>query len=435
MIDDPQHPDLPPESEPGTDAPGSSPATAGGRGPGLRVGRGGRGVVGGFLAVLAVVIVSLNLRPGATSLGPLMADVVASYGQGGTASGFLTALPCLAFGMLGAVAVPLSRRIGLTGTVVASFVLVTLGLLLRPTADTFLAFTLLSVLALVGPALGNVVVPAWIKRHGGRRSVLLVTTYTTVLAIGGAGGSMLAVPLAPGGGEGWRESLQFWGLISVGVVAVWAIVLTRTGHDFPPEGPQGTLRTSLLRSPTAIALTVMFALQSTNAYTQFGLLPQILTDSGVTPARAGLIVGSISGWGIVGGLVMPTIIDRSRRLPWIVGGLGLLTASGYAGLLLAPGLSPLLWTSVLGIGGFAFPSVLALIPARSRDPLITARLSGMVQPVGYLLAAVGPIAAGAVLEAMGAGAMLVLMGTTGLLLAVAGHRAARPRMVDDELVA
>src|SRR5690625_5366336 len=97
---------------------------------------------------------------------------------------------------------------------------------------------------------------------------------------------MLAVPLAPGGGEGWRDSLQFWGLIAVGVVAVWAIVLTRTGHDFPPEGPQGTLRASLWRSPTAIALTVMFALQSTNAYTQFGLLPQILIDSGVTPARA-----------------------------------------------------------------------------------------------------------------------------------------------------
>src|SRR5699024_306189 len=201
------------------------------------------------------------------------------------------------------------------------------------------------------------------------------------------------------------------------------------GHDFPPEGPQGTLRASLWRSPTAIALTVMFALQSTNAYTQFGLLPQILIDSGVTPARAGLMVGTISGWGIVGGLLMPTIIDRSRRLPWIVGGLGLLTASGYAGLLLAPGLSPLLWTSVLGIGGFAFPSVLALIPARSRDPLITARLSGLVQPVGYLLAAIGPIAAGAVLEAKGTSAMLVLMGTSGLLLAVAGYRAARPRMV------
>src|SRR5699024_10294429 len=143
ISDDPQYPDPPPETEPEADAPANPAVTAGGR----------RGVVGGFLAVLAVVIVSLNMRPGATSLGPLLTDVVASFGQGGTASGLLTALPCLAFGVLGAVAVPLSRRIGLTGTVVASFVLVARGLLLRPTADTFLSFTLLSVLALIGPAL------------------------------------------------------------------------------------------------------------------------------------------------------------------------------------------------------------------------------------------------------------------------------------------
>src|SRR5690625_7097887 len=131
---------------------------------------------------------------------------------------------------------------------------------------------------------------------------------------------------------------------------------------------------------------------------------QHLSYGGSHPTRARLMDSTISSWDIDGGLLIPTINDRSRRLPWIVGGLGLLTASGYAGLLLAPGLSPLLWTSVLGIGGFAFPSVLALIPARSRDPLITARLSGLVQPVGYLLAAIGPIAAGAVLEAKGTSA-------------------------------
>src|SRR5690625_7495059 len=111
------------------------------------------------------------------------------------------------------------------------------------------------------------------------------------------------------------------------------------------------------------------------------------------------MVGTSSGWGIVGGLLMPTIIDRSRRLPWIVGGLGLLTASGYAGLLLAPGLSPLLWTSVLGIGGFAFPSVLALIPARRRDPPIPPRLAGPVPAGGLPLARLGPIAAGGLLAA------------------------------------
>jgi len=388
--------------------------------------------VGSVLAALAVGVIALNLRPGATSVGPLMESVLGAYGQGALAAGLLTALPCLAFGVLGLLAVPIARRLGLTGTVLAAMVLVVIGLLLRPLASSFAMFVALSVLVLLGPALGNVLVPAWIKLHGGARSVALMTVYSVILAVGGSLGAALAVPLA--GAADWRGSLQAWGLVGVLAVIVWALVLVRTRHDFPPSPPRSELTGSLLRSPTAIALTVTFALQSLNAYTQFGMLPQLLTDAGLSPARAGVLVAIIAGWGIVGGLVMPTVIARARGLHWIVASFGLLTTVGYLGLLLAPAVSPLLWACVLGIGGFAFPTVIALLPARSRSPLVTARLSGMAQPLGYILAALGPIAAGTLLGATGSTAVVLLfLAGTGLLLAVAGFRAGLPRMVDDEL--
>ncbi|MGY5765740.1 MFS transporter [Brachybacterium sp. DNPG3] len=412
-------------------APAAAPASADAPTPA----RSARAVsVGGFLAILSVGLIALNLRPGATSLGPVLSDVVASYGMGATASGLLTALPCLAFGVLGLVAVPTARRLGLTGTMVVAYVLVAIGLLLRPTTGAFGAFLALSVLGLLGPALGNVLVPAWIKRHGGARTVLLMTLYTGVLAIGGSLGSLLAVPLESAGADGWRESLQFWGLVAVIPVIVWAVVLTRVGHDFPPAEPTEKVGGSLLRSPTALVLTLMFGLQSTNAYTQFGLLPQILTSHGVSSGTAGAVVACIAGWGLVGGLVMPTVIARSHRLPWITGLFGLLTAGGYLGLLWLPQVSPFVWASVLGVGGFAFPTVIALIPARARTVEVTARLSGFVQPFGYILAAIGPIAAGALLDATGSTpAVLIAMAVSGVLLAVAGFRAALPRIVDDEL--
>ena len=133
---------------------------------------------------------------------------------------------------------------------------------------------------------------------------------------------------------------------------------------------------------------------------------------------------------------MPTVIARAPGLPWIVGGFGLLTASGYLGLLLAPSVSPLLWSCVLGIGGFAFPTAIALLPARTRSPLVTARLSGMVQPIGYLLAALGPIVAGMLLGATGSSdVVLWFLAGTGLLLAVAGFRVGLPRLVDHEISA
>ena len=412
-------PSTPPSSPPSTPPP-AAPARA--------------AAVGGVLAVLAVGVIAVNLRPGATSIGPLMEDIVGAFGQGAIASGLLTALPCIAFGVFGFLAVPISRRLGLTGTVVASFVLVALGLLLRPAASSFGMFLALSLLVLIGPALGNVVVPAWIKQHGGLRTVGLMTLYSVTLAIGGSAGAAFAVPLAGGAADGWRDSLQFWGMVAVVPVVVWAVALTRTGHDFPPAPPSGDLPGSLLRSPTAIALTVMFGVQSTNAYTQFGMLPQILTSSGLTPTRAGLIIAVISGWGIVGGLVMPTVISRFRQLPWLVAGFGVLTTIGYLGFWLAPAASPLLWACILGIGGFAFPTAIALLPARTRSARVTARLAGMAQPLGYVCAGRGPSAAGALLDTTGSvPAVLLFLALTGIVLAVAGYRAALPRMVDDEI--
>ena len=392
--------------------------------------------VGGVLAVLAVGLIALNLRPGATSLGPVMEDVVGAYGQGAIASGLLTALPCIAFGIFGFLAVPISRRLGLTGTVVASFVLVAIGLLLRPTADSFGMFLVLSLLVLVGPALGNVVVPAWIKQHGSAHTVGLMTLYSVMLAVGGSAGAALAVPLAGGAADGWRGSLQLWALAAAVPVVIWAFVLTRTGHDFPPAPTEGDLPGSLLRSPTAIALTVMFGVQSANAYTQFGMLPQVLTSSGISPTRAGFLIAVISGWGFVGGLVMPTVIARFRHLPWLVAGFGVLTTIGYLGLWLAPAASPMLWACVLGIGGFAFPTAIALLPARTRSARVTARLGGLAQPLGYVFAALGPIAAGTMLDLTGSfPAVLVFLAITGIVLAIAGYRAALPRYVDDEITA
>jgi CP family cyanate transporter-like MFS transporter len=440
------------------------------------------GAVGLVLAILFVVTISLNLRPAASGLGPLMEDITGAYGVGAWADGLLTALPCLCFGAFGLLAVPLSKRIGLTGTIVLAFSLLTIGLILRPLSGSFGLFVLLSAVALVGPSLVNVVTPAWVKRHGGRSTVLLMTAYSMLLSVGAAVGPAIAVPLASGG-SGWRFSLQAWSVLAVLPVIVGLVVLAKVGNDFPratdvdPAGAGSTdvdpvgagssgtesgdvpapsddamdgltdrararaaarvaARTvPLRRSSTALFLTVMFGLQSMNAYTQFGFLPQILTDAGLSGAAAGATVSQVAAWGMIGGLVMPTVIARSNRLGVFALAFGVLTAVGYLALIIAPAAAPVAWAALLGIGGFAFPTAIAMIPARTRDPAITARLSGMVQPVGYLLAGVGPLVMGALLQATGSMTLVLwLLVASGILLGAAGWRASANRLVDDDLI-
>lgn len=418
---------------------GPDPETAPGPGTGTGAGprRGARpGTVGLGLAVFAVLMIAVNLRPGAASVGPLLDGISASLGVGQTYSGLLTALPGICFGAFGLLAVPIGERLGLTGAIVVGFIGAVVGLLLRPATGSPVLFVLLSVLVLAGPALANVLVPAWIKRHGGDRTVMLMTMYTITLAIGGTLGALFAVPLRTPGAEGWRDSLATWGYLGVIPVLVWVVVLTRTGHDFPPHAPGGALRGSLWRSRTAVALTVVFGLQSMNAYVQMGWLPLILQDAGIGPAAAGALASLVSACGIVGGLLLPSVIARSRHLPLIMLILGAVTAAGWAGLLIAPSSLALLWVLLLGVGGFLFSASIALIPARSRDARVTARLSGMVQPIGYVLAALGPFAVGTVHELRGDWtAILLALALIALVMGVVGMCAAAPRMVDDELAA
>lgn len=398
--------------------------------------------VGRLLALLAVPLLALNLRPGASGVGPILPQVSEAIGVGRAAEGLLAAMPCLVFGIVGWLAVPFARRVGVSGALVIGAIASAIGLALRPAMDSLWPFLLATAVGLGGAALGNVLVPAWVKRHTHSRVVIMMTVYSVMLSVGGAAGTFLAVPLmglAPDSAPfaPWQLSLEVWSWAFVVAALLWLVVLARVRFDFPREPATGsdTPRGSLRRSPTAWAMTLLFGLQSTNAYVQFAFVPGFLMGAGMSAPAAGMLTATIQLWGIVGGLLMPTVIDRwGTLLRWFILAFGLVTTAGYLGLWLAPQILPALWVTLLGIGGLAFPTVIAMIPDRTRDPAVTARLSGMVQPVGYLLAAIGPLVVGVVMQVTGATApALVILAVGGLGLGAVGLVAGRPAIVDDEL--
>lgn len=98
------------------------------------------------------------------------------------------------------------------------------------------------------------------------------------------------------------------------------------------------------------------------------------------------------------------------------------------GLLLMPSWS-LGWNAVAGLGaGYTIVTALALIGLRSRDHREAARLSGMAQSAGYLIAGIIPMVLGALHDATG-GWTVVLVSLLALQVAQAvfGLLAARNR--------
>lgn len=414
------------------------------------------GRAGGALPValvfVAVIAAALNLRAGIAAVGPILGEMLASLGSGGQVAGLITALPGIFFLVMGLGAVPMARAIGLGRTLLVGMVLTLVGTAARPWVDDAATFIGLTALVVAGIALSNVLLPAWIKRHGGTHIVTLMSLNTAFLGVSGALGPLSA--LLYDGPDGWRRALFFWVWIALAQVIVWAIVAWRTGYDFPPaasapmepvqapdaEGvdkPAKPRRTSLLRSPSAVYLMTFFGLQSMNGYVQMGYVPQMLLDAGVSQSIASVVLSINGVLGMVGGLVMPTLIAKVYSLtPYIVF-MAACAVGAWAGLLIAPAAAPLLWGVLIGLGGWAFPTALALIVARTREPEVTARVSGFVQPLGYIFAAVGPFLVGVVYtpESPNWTWILVAMIASSVLQGWVGVRAARPGNIDDELAA
>jgi MFS transporter, CP family, cyanate transporter len=149
-------------------------------------------------------------------------------------------------------------------------------------------------------------------------------------------------------------------------------------------------------------VTVFLGLQSVQFYSVSAWLPTLLADSGVPVAQGGLLLGLANVVGAVGALLAPAQAGRMRTQRPLILAVTLAYAVGLGGLLLWPADGTPIWVAAFGLaqgGGFAL--ALTLIVLRSPTPLVAARLGGVAQCLGYLLAALGPLALGALHDATG----------------------------------
>ncbi|GGR42854.1 CynX/NimT family MFS transporter [Streptomyces roseolus] len=386
------------------------------------------------LLLVGIVLASLNMRVALASVAPLVGEIAGHFGLSSTAGSLITSIPVLFLG-LGALAAPwLGRRFGAERTVLAALLLLAVGILAR---------LLPSVLALYGGgvlvgtaiALLNVLMPGIVKRDFPDRAAAMTSVYTGAMVAGATIAAAAAVPLEEALGGGWQGSLGFWSLLAVVAAVGWLpqalIARGRTGHEVRAVPASGTAPTRVWRSALAWQVTLFMGLQSVWSYVLIAWMPTILTDHGMSRSEAGVVFAFNNLIQIAGAFVVPLLAGRRRSQRPLVVLVTAMVAAGYAGLLVAPAEGAWLWAAVLGIGqGGALGLALTLIVLRTGDAPTAARLSGMAQTVGYLLAAAGPLAAGALHQATGSWTVPIAL-VLGVCAAAAGVGllAARDRTV------
>jgi CP family cyanate transporter-like MFS transporter len=382
------------------------------------------------LLAIGMVLLAANLRPAAAAVGPLLGRIRADTGLSATGAGVLTTLPVLCFGAMAPLAPPMARRLGERTTVAVALAVLLFGLLVRLVPGLgFLFFG--TAVAGAAIAVANVLLPVLVRGNFPHRVGLLTGMYTTALTGFAALAAGVSVPVADAFGGGWRPGLAIWAVPAAIALAVWAPYLVRRQRGGGDSGVQVSGARALLHDRVAWFVTLFFAIQSAGFYSALAWLPSVFHSHGISTTRAGLLLSLSLFVGLIPALVVPSMATRARDQRAFVLVFVSLIATGWLGLILAPTSAPYLWVVLLGLGQQgAFPLALTLIVLRGGDVRSTAALSTLVQTVGYLCAAVGPLAIGAIHDITGSWtpALLVLLALV-VPQTVIGLAAARKRTV------
>lgn len=340
---------------------------------------------------VSVMLIAFNLRPVFSSLSVLLPEVSRQTGLSSAAAGYLTTLPVLCLGVFAPLAPICAQRFGAERTLLGMLVLVAAGTALRGYGGIPGLF-LGSALAGASIAVGNVLLPALVKRDFAHHAATMTGLYTMALCGGAATAAALTLPLTHAFGNAWSIGLGLWALPAAVVAILWAPQLpkkTAAGHH-PAYRVRGLWRDAL-----AWQVTFFMGLQSALAYCVMGWLAPILQSRGLDGITAGLVVSISILVQVVASLFVPPIAVRCKNQSLFNVGLTLLAVIALLGLLFAPLSTVWLWAVLQGVGqGGLFAIALTVIVLRSPDSRVAAHLSSMAQTVGYILAAIGPLLVG-----------------------------------------
>jgi MFS transporter, CP family, cyanate transporter len=372
-----------------------------------------------ILLLFALILASFNLRPGITSVSPVLHGVTKDLGMNSTSASLLTSIPLLCIGFCSLFAGRLASRFQLEKVI--TFFIACIGI------ATFLRFfttssvdLLLSAL-IIGAGIGIVspLISGFIKSHFPDNAASMIGIYSTSMVVGASIAIGLTTPLQHWLNDSWKNGLAFWAIFSLIALPLWFIVIKHS-KSIQVKAAQKSVASLPLKNKNAWLLTAFVGIVILLFYCFTAWLPAIIEEKGYTPSFAG-IIGTLAMLAqLPATLLLPSLLKviPSRRF-WIT----FFTVSEIIGLSLLcfTDVTPIIASICLGIGGGGLVSLTLLLPMdKTASPIEASTWSAMTQAFGYMIGAVGPFIIGLLYDYTGSFAptlyLLIILGFIVILL-------------------
>ncbi|UVK89788.1 cyanate transporter [Pseudomonas sp. B21-051] len=346
--------------------------------------------------MFGIILVALNLRPSMAAVGPLLSAIRGDIPLSFSVASLLTMLPVMAMGLAMFFGIGISRRLGEQRTVILSLLIIGLATLSRLVLDSAPQLIGSAVLAGMGIALIQALMPVLIKSRFPDHVALCMGLYVTSI-MGGAALAASFSPLVLGQTGSWRIGLAIWAALALLALLVWWTQSIPSSLQITPVGKE-----SFTRNSRAWLLALFFGLGTASYTCVLAWLAPYYVEQGWSEQQAGLLLGFLTAMEVISGLLTPAIANRSRDRRAVLAALLLLIIGGFCGLILSPQHLSLLWPCLLGLGiGGLFPMSLIVSLDHLDSPQRAGSLTAFVQGIGYLIAGLSPLLAGIIRDRLG----------------------------------
>ncbi|MFJ4349015.1 CynX/NimT family MFS transporter [Pseudomonas sp. NPDC089401] len=344
----------------------------------------------GALNLLLVLLLAANLRPILTSIGPLLEPMRASTGLGYQQAALLTALPVLCMGLVPLLQPWLRRWISEHGGMLGGLAAIALACLWRLQLDSAWALIASAVLAGLGVAVVQGMMPGLVNRWFPNRLAGTMGLYSAALMSGGGLAAVLGPHISEHFGH-WQAGLGLWALPAVLALFAWAALRPR---DSVPK-LAGAAGGHWFGTRRAWLLALYFGLINGGYTSMVAWLPAYHLEHGGSAQGGGDLVGLMTIFQVCGALGLPLLLRRfTDRRPGLWLALSIQLA-GFLGLLLAPGVAMGLWVAMIGFGlGACFSLSLTLTLEHLKSPAEAGSLAAFVQGIGFIVTGIIPYITG-----------------------------------------
>jgi CP family cyanate transporter-like MFS transporter len=351
-----------------------------------------------FWLIASIILVALNLRPSMAAVGPLLSAIRGDIPLSFSTASLLTMLPVMAMGLAMFLGMRVAQRFGEHRTIVLSLVIIGVATVSRLYLDSTLELILSAVLAGVGIALIQAVMPALIKSRFSDNVSLFMGLYVTSI-MGGAAIAASFSPFVLARTGSWRMGLAIWALLALLALGFW--FAQRSAIPKLPAAPAGR-QESFAGNSRAWLLAIFFGLGTASYTCVLAWLAPYYVEKGWSEQNAGLLLGFLTAMEVISGLITPAIANRSQDKRLVLVVLLALIMAGFCGLILSPQHLSLLWPCLLGLGiGGLFPMSLIVSLDHLDNPRRAGGLTAFVQGIGYLIAGLSPLIAGMIRDQLG----------------------------------